>query len=366
MSLILFLLFSAVLLPALWVFCCQVYYHRIGTPQSDDVLVHSTPSSPEWTLGAEVTDDGFSVVLTMSESCDTKNRLYLLPLNADKSFSADLAAEEKKAKLFDSFVAEYSYCTNEGSKFFFRTNRDAGRYKLVCIDVSLGLAAADPATWRTVIPEHEKDVLESVRAVNHTQFVVVHSHDVAEQMSLWDQSGQLLAAKIDLPDVGSISGLGARKEDSFFFYHFSSFLYAGIIMRVELTPAAVLSAAAAAGNSPAPVQSSSVFREIKVKDFNARDFETRQVFYSSKDGTKIPMFIVHRKGIKLDGSNPTWLYGQATAPSTRAVTVAVLHRAVSENLPRMIVSHACALCCVPSFVSRLTVRLRRLQHFSAS
>ena len=257
-----------------------------------------------------MTDDGLTVVLTMSESCDTKNRVYLLPLHADKSFTPELAAEEKKAKLFDSFVAEYSYVTNEGSHFFFRTNRDAGRYRLVCIDVSLGVAAAaDPSTWRTVIPEHAADVLESVRAVNQTQFVVVHSHDVAEQMSLWDQSGAVLAAKIDLPDVGSISGLGARKEDSSFFYHFSSFLYAGIIMRVELTPAAVMAAAAAAGDSPAAVQSSSVFREIAVKGFNAREFETRQVFYTSKDGTRIPMFIVHRKGLVLDGSNPTWLYG---------------------------------------------------------
>lgn len=288
-----------------------MYYHRVGSPQADDVLVHCTPDFPEWTLGAEVTDDGFNVVLTMSESCDTKNRLYLLPLNVDKSFSADLAAEDKKAKLFDSFVAEYSYITNEGSKFFFRTNRDAGKYRLVEIDVSLGLAgAADPATWRTVIPEHDKDVLESVRAVNHTQFAVVHSHDVAEVMSLWSQSGTLLEPRIDLPDVGSIAGIGARKEDATFFYHFSSFLYAGIIMRVELTPAAVLTAAAAAGSAaPAAVRASSVFREISVRDFNARDFETQQVFYPSKDGTMIPMFIVKRKGLKLDGTNPTWLYG---------------------------------------------------------
>ena len=249
----------------------------MGTKQSEDVLVHSTPANPEWTLGAEVADDGLTVLLSMSESCDTKNRLYLLPLGADKAFSRDALAG--MVKLFDSFEAEYSYITNEGPKFFFRTNRDAGRYKVVCVDTALPVAqAADPNTWRTVVAEHEKDVLESVSAVNHTQLLVVHSHDVAEVLSLYDQSGALVQQRIALPDVGSIGGLGARKQDSEFFYYFSSFLYAGIIMRVSLPPPSA---------APGTEATQTVFREIKVKGFDAKEFETSQVFFPSKDGTKV-------------------------------------------------------------------------------
>jgi prolyl oligopeptidase len=271
----------------------MVYYHRVGTNQSEDVLVHSTPSTPQWTLGAEVSEDGAYLLLTMSESCDTKNRLYIAPLNADKSFSPAVCAGI--VPLIDRFEAEFEYVNNEGSLFWFKTNHQAGRYKVITIDIAKENAGTDTASWVTVIPEHAKDVLESVSIVNQRQLITVYSHDVKQIISLFDLEGNLLRDEFALPDVGSISGLSARKEDSNFFFSFSSFLYPGVIFSVDLA-------------KPASEQLT-VFRETVLPGFDASLFTTRQVFYPSKDGTMIPMFIVHRKDLVLDGSNPTWQYG---------------------------------------------------------
>ena len=285
-----------------------VYYHAVGTSQSDDVLVYATPDNPEWTVGAEVSDDGRYVILTASESCDTKNRFAVLRLSEDQSFSAALLPTV--VKVVDEFVAEYGYVTNEGSTFFLRTNLDAGRYRLVAFDVAAPGVGSLPAQWRTVIPEHAKDVLESVTPVQRDRLVAVHSRDVAEKISIYAQDGRLLQADLPLPDVGSVGGLAARKDDDDFFYHFSSFLYAGIIMRVDLSKAAESTSNSDSDSASSSAVHQSVFREIAVSGFDARSFETKQVFVDSKDGSvKIPMFIVHRRGLRLDGSNPTWLYG---------------------------------------------------------
>jgi len=283
----------------------HVCYHRVGTPQSEDIVVHRVPVST-WNIGAEVTDDGRFVWITLSESCDTKNQVVLLPLNEDKSFSPALL--ERKVPLVSEFVAEHGYVTNEGNTFFVRTNRDAGRYKLIAMDVARGAGAegtgkdgaADPDTWRTVIAEHEKDVLQSVSAVAGDKLVAVHSHDVAEKLALYNQAGNLLQDNIPLPDVGSISGLTARKADSEFFYSFTGFLHPGIIQRVQL------GGAAAAGGV---ALSQTVFREIKVAGFDPSGFETTQVFVTVADGTRVPMFVVARRGLSRDGQAPCWLYG---------------------------------------------------------
>jgi prolyl oligopeptidase len=271
----------------------QVWYHVVGTSQEQDTLVHSTPDTPEWTLGAEVSEDGAYLLLSMSESCDTKNRLYYAPL-AGGAFTPDVV--NKVVKLVDRFEAEFSYINNEGSIFYFKTNHSAGRYKLISMDLSKPDAGTNAAEWKTIIPEHAKDVLESVSIVNKTNFITIVSRDVKQILSLVDISGKVLVPEFTLPDVGSISGLTSRKEDTSFFFSFSSFLYPGIIFSVDLLEQDLQKQA-------------TVFRQIVLPGFDASLFQTKQVFFTSKDGTKVPMFIVHRKDLVLDGTNPTWLYG---------------------------------------------------------
>jgi len=276
----------------------MVYYHRIGTPQSDDVLVHACPDNPDWTLSAEVSEDGLFLLLTMSDGCDTKNRVYITALNADFSFSSACVEPAKLVKLIDRFEAEFGYVNNEGTRFFFRTNHTADRYRLIALDIAAGAAVGlAPDQWSTIIPQHSKDVLETVAVVRGgANFITIVSRDVKEVLSLYSSSGDLLVAELPLPDVGAVSGLTARKQDSSFFYAFSSFLYPGTIYSCDLS-------------EPDASKQSRVFKEITLPGFDASLFTTKQVFYDSKDGTKIPMFIVHRKDLVKDGSSPCWQYG---------------------------------------------------------
>lgn len=275
----------------------MVYYHRLGTPQSEDLLVCATPEAPEWMLSGHVSEDGNYLLVDISESCDTKNRFFYARLNDDKSYSAEVS--QRMVKLIDRFEAQFSYVHNVGTKFYFRTNHAAGRYKVICIDVAGGAEAGlDASKWTDVVPEHESDVLDSAHAVAGDKLLVEFSRDVKAVLALYNLAGELLVPEFPLPGLGALSGLSARPSDTEFFFSFTSFLHPGVIFRVQL-------ADLEAGQIPAPV----VFRETKIEGFDPSQFETKQVFYESKDGTRIPMFIISKKGLELDGSNPTILYG---------------------------------------------------------
>jgi len=279
----------------------QVFYHRVGTDQCSDLLVHSVPSQPEWTLGARVTEDGKFIVLTLSESCDTKNRLFIQPLGEQGEY--DPALEEKRVKLIDRFEAEFGYVDNDANTFVFRTNHQAGRYKLISMDISSGASVGlTPERWTTIIPEHPKDVLQDVDVLGGGKyFLASYSRDVKDELSLLSRQGQTLIEKFDMPDVGCVGGLATRKEDNNFFFSFTSFLYPGSIFHVKLNDNDNASAA--------PAVSQSLWKQITVPGFDASLFTTEQVWYNSHDGTRIPMFIVHRKDLQKDGQNATWLYG---------------------------------------------------------
>lgn len=272
----------------------MVYYHRIGTPQSEDQLVFSRPDQPEWTIGAHVSEDGAYLLLTMSESCDTKNRLYVTKLGLGGSYDPSIMSS--LIKLVDRFEATFEYVDNVDTLFYFRTNHSAGRYRLIAFDMMVEDIGSKPEEWSTIIPEHEKDVLDSIAIVNQNQFIVTVARDVKQIISLYDRKGTLLVPEFVLPDIGSISSVTARKSDSSFFFSFSSFLYPGVIYSVNLLESDL-------------TKQSTIFRKIVLPGFDSNLFTTHQVFYPSKDGTKIPMFIVHKKDMRLDGSNPTWLYG---------------------------------------------------------
>ncbi|MGH0153478.1 UNVERIFIED_CONTAM: hypothetical protein FKN15_058343, partial [Acipenser sinensis] len=311
----------------------KLYYHVIGTDQSQDILVAEFPDNPKWQSTAEVSDDGRYVLLNISEGCEHVNRLWYCDLQLLPNGINGLLPW---VKVIDNFDAKYSYITNEETVFTFLTNLDAPRSRVINIDLS----DCNPTHWRTLIPEHHKDVLDFVTCVNGQFLVVDYMRDAKDVLQLFSlTSGKLLKT---LPlDLGTIAGFSGRKKDTDIFYKFYSFLQPGVIYHCDLTSETL---------------EPTVFRQVEVKGFNPTDYQTvqasqslslnkpetawyfsiknikmspgkvycpsprgaylvkhsrvvRRVFFPSKDGTKIPMFIVHKKGIKLDGSHPVLLYG---------------------------------------------------------
>ncbi|NP_989189.1 prolyl endopeptidase [Xenopus tropicalis] len=263
----------------------KLFYHVLGTSQSDDVLCAEFPEEPKWMGGAEVTDDGQYVLLSIREGCDPVNRLWYCKLDKNTGITGILPW----VKLIDNFDAEYEYITNEGTVFTFKTNRNAPNYKLINIDFN----NPEESNWKVLVPEHEKDVLEWVSCVHKKYLVLCCLHDVKNVLQLHDLASGSHLKTFPL-DVGSVVGYSGQKKDSEIFYQFTSFLSPGIIFHCDLTKEEL---------------KPTVFREVSVKGFDPSDYQTVQVFYPSKDGTMIPMFIVHKKGITLDKSHPAFLYG---------------------------------------------------------
>ncbi|XP_062890055.1 prolyl endopeptidase-like [Mobula hypostoma] len=264
----------------------KLYYHVLGTNQTEDILCAEFPDNPKWKSAATVSDDGRYVVLSIHEGCQPKNRVWYCDLHQLPNGITGLLPW---VKLIDNFDAEYSYLTNEGPVFTFRTNLNAPRSRVI----NINLEQPAMSEWRELIPQHEKDVLDWATCVNDKFLVLNYLKDVKDTLQLYDlATGRFLK---DLPlDVGSISGYSGRKKNKEIFYQFTSYLTPGIIYHCDLTQ---------------EVLEPKVFREVEIKGFDFSDYQTVQVFYPSKDGTKIPMFIVHKKGIKRDGSHPLFLYG---------------------------------------------------------
>ncbi|KAJ3123740.1 hypothetical protein HK098_001672 [Nowakowskiella sp. JEL0407] len=258
-------------------------YHKLNTPQDDDVVVFKDDENPDHLFSATVSDDGAYLIITISASCDPTNKLYIAKLGPGGSFQVP-----EFNKIVDKFDASYSYITNEGPMFYFVTTLNAPKRRVVKFDLE-----SPEKGFVEVIPE-TNDVLEDAAVHDSDKLVVTYLHDVKNELHLFNLKTEKAIEPVKLPlPVGSIiSSSTGKKRDSTIFYSFSSFLSPGKIYRYDFKTNEV-----------------STFRETKVKGFNAEDFEAKQVFYSSKDGTKIPMYIVSRKGIKLDENNPTILYG---------------------------------------------------------
>ncbi|XP_013149586.1 PREDICTED: prolyl endopeptidase isoform X2 [Papilio polytes] len=262
----------------------KLCYHRLGTPQAHDVVVVEFPEEPLWRIGAEVSDCGRYLLVSPVRDC-RDNLLYFADLDKQPEITGLLPLTQ----IVHKFEADYEYITNEGSVCIFRTNKNAPNYQLIKIDLH------DPAEekWQTLIPEHPRDVLDWASAVDNDKLVIHYVRDVKSVLQLHDlKSGELLQT-FEL-DVGSVVGFSGKKKQSEIFYHFMSFLSPGIIYHVDFT------------KKP---YTPTVFREVKVKGFDASQYEAKQIFYSSKDGTKVPMFIVSKKDLPRDGSRPALLYG---------------------------------------------------------
>ena len=258
----------------------RLYYHRLGTDQAQDVLVYERPDQPDWGMNAEVTDDGRYAVLTVWLGTDRRNRVYYRDLKDPRH--PRITGEV--VRLLDDFDASYAFVGNDGPVFYFLTDLDAPRKRVIAIDTR----HPERGRWREVIPQGQ-DVLEGVQII-HDTFVANYMHDASSRLRLFALDGRMLK-DLELPTLGSIGSISGERKDDEMFYAFTSFLYPTTIFRYDFKSGAT-----------------SVFKAPTI-DFDPSRYETKQVFYTSKDGTRVPMFITYQKGLTLDGSNPTYLYG---------------------------------------------------------
>ena len=272
----------------------KLYYHLVGTPQSDDKLVYERPDEPQWLIGATVSEDGRYAVLSFHKAGE-KNRVAYIDLKDRRH--PDVSG--RAVDLIDRFEASYRFIGNDGALFYFRTDRDAPLGKVVAIDLN----HPEPANWKTVIPQG-RDTLEAVHMVRD-QFVALYLHNAYSRVRVCDLSGKALR-DWELPGLGTVSGFSGKRQDGELFYDFTSFLQPPTIWRYD-------------------VQSGrrSIFHEPAVK-FDPSQYETRQIWVTSRDGTRVPVFVTHHKGITLDGSHPTYLtgYGGFNIPITPRFSVA--------------------------------------------
>ena len=253
----------------------KVYYHRLGTPQSEDRLIYDRPDQKEWGFHASPTEDGQYLIISVRRGTDPKNAFFYRPLKD---------ADGKFIELLPDFDAQYQFLGNEGSLFWFKTDLDAPRNCVIAIDVE----KPERAEWRELIPQSDA-LLQHASAVGDL-FLLTYLKDAHSEVKRFDLQGKW-QSDIALPGLGTASGFGGRREDRETFYAFTSYTTPGTIYRYDL----------ASGKTE-------LFRRPDV-DFDPTKYETKQVFYTSRDGTRVPMFISSKKGLKLDGQNPTLLYG---------------------------------------------------------
>ena len=251
----------------------KIYYHRVGTSQAEDVLVYQRPDEPEWGFNLDVTEDGQYMVITVWKGTDDKYRVLYRDLTEPYAMPVDL---------IDTFENDYTFVGNDGPNFFFRTDLEASRGRVVAININ------EPKKRVEIIPQ----VDETLRAVGivGNMFVASYLKDAKTQVKLFNLKGKFVR-EVEFPGIGSAGGFGGKQSDTETFYSFSSFNTPPSIYKYDMITG-----------------ESQLFRQAKV-DFKPDDYTVSQVFFSSKDGTKVPMFLAHRKDVELNGENPTLLYG---------------------------------------------------------
>jgi len=253
----------------------KLYYHKLGTPQSEDELIYERPDQKDWGFGGSVTEDGKYLIISVWQGTERKNRVYYKDLTKK---------DAEVVKLLDDYDAEYAFLGHDDGVFYFRTDLNAPRGRVIAIDT------AKPArdNWKELIPEAEETLQGA--GITYNMFVTSYLKDAHTQVKLYDLKGKHVR-DVELPGIGSASGFGGKRDQRGTFYSFNSFATPSTIYKYDMKTG-----------------KSEIYKRPDV-NFDPDQFVTKQVFYPSKDGTKVPMFITHRKGLKLDGSNPTYLYG---------------------------------------------------------
>jgi prolyl oligopeptidase len=255
----------------------KLYYHKLGTPQAEDVLVFSSNDEKMkgWTYSGDVTEDGRYVIISAFPGSSSENRLYYKDLQQKDSAIV---------KLLDDEGVVQNFVGNDGPIFWFLTDRDAPNKKIIAIDTR----SPQRQNWKMIIPE-AKEALDGASVVGD-MFIASYLKDAHAQVKLFDLKGKFVR-EVEMPGIGTATGFKGKRKDKETFYSFTGYTMPTTVYRYDI----------ATGKS-------TIFRQPKV-DFDPSAYETKQVFYTSKDGTRVPMFITHKKGLKLDGQNPTYLYG---------------------------------------------------------
>lgn len=250
----------------------KLYYHKLNTSQKEDVLVYGGEKQPNRYIGGTVSEDGNYLIVSAAQNTSGA-QLYVKELSQ---------ANSDFIQIQDDYFARCTYVDNVGSTFYLYTNIDAPNYRLVKTDLS----KPTQANWEDVIPE-----TENVLRVNSGggKFFANYLVDAKSAVKQFDRNGQL-ERQVNLPGIGTARGFGAKKKDKTLYYSFTSFTDPSTIYKYDMATGA-----------------STLYRQPEV-DFDPAAYETRQVFYASKDGTQVPMFITHKKGLELNGKNPTYLY----------------------------------------------------------
>jgi prolyl oligopeptidase len=254
----------------------KVFFHRLGTPESQDPQIYGRTDDPDWFVGGQVTDDGHYLVVAANHGTDVRNTLLVADLTVEGSAVAPVIAEPR---------ANYTFVGNIGSTLYVQTDDDAPRYRVIAID----LARPGRAHWRTVVAE-SKDTLDSATLVGH-QLIAQYLHDAHSVVRRYAPDGKPLG-ELTLPGFGTTSGFEGRLEDTFTYYAYTDYTTPASIFRLDLKTGGTR-----------------LWRTPQLAAFKPAEYETQQIFYVSKDGTRVPMFVTARKGMVLDGHNPTILYG---------------------------------------------------------
>ncbi|MGH8444700.1 MAG: prolyl oligopeptidase family serine peptidase [Solimonas sp.] len=263
----------------------KLYYHRLGTPQADDLLIAENPAQPQWGWGGEVTDDGRYLVVSVSQGSGNENAVWVKELGKADAPKFDAPF----VRLVDNFESEYALLGNRGSTLYFRTSQGAARGRIVAVDL------AKPAEWKTIVPE-SADTLQSALFAGDG-IVALTMHDATSRLLRYTLDGKA-QGEIALPGLGSVPDLAlggiqlsGNAGDPQLYYAYTSFNQPATNYVYDLAK-----------------NSGRIFQPIKL-NFNPADYVTEQVFYKSKDGTRIPLFISYKKGVKRNGRNPTLLFG---------------------------------------------------------
>jgi len=284
----------------------KLYYHKLGTPQNQDELIWEDKTNGKRSHYGGATEDERFIILYISEGGQKGNMLYVKDTHHPERGFIPVVTE---------FGHEVGIVESAGDNLYIQTNMNAPKNKIVVTTIT----DPSPKNWSPLIPE-KKDVLENAAMVDG-KLITTYMKDASHHVYIYNLNG-ILRNEVTLPSVGSVGGFAGKKTDKEVFYTFTSFTYPQAIYRYDLES-----------------NTSTLFRRSEVK-FNPDEYESKQIFYSSKDGTKIPMFIVHKKGIKLDGMNPTMLYGYggfnvSLTPSFGTPRVAMLEQGAIFAMPNL-------------------------------
>lgn len=258
----------------------KIFYHTVGTADSQDRLIYERPDRPDWFIGAGVSEDGRFLSVTLNHGTDPSNLLYMADMKS--GMHPDIHAPLRPFYTDDS--AEYYPIGNEGNRIVLQTTASAQRRRIV----SFLFGDTARTHWQVIVPQGAS-VIEAATMAGH-RVVTQTLEDVKSRLHMFDTNGTPMG-DIELPGIGAVYGLSSRNDTPELFYVYTSFLTPFTVYRYDFTS-----------------KKSTAFEPPPVP-FDASQFETRQVFFASKDGTRIPMFITAKKGIALDGTHPTVLYG---------------------------------------------------------